>query len=86
MSVKKVTAQVDVDITFDGAFDNCHIGCDSCDFITNTHTKYKDGKATGLEVMVECQNAEQCRHLMKHLADICTPQVIYTGDSLCDKL
>lgn len=82
MSVK-MTAQVD--ITFDGAFDNCHIGCDSCDFISSTHTKYKDGKATGMELKVECQNAEQCRHLMEHLADIGTPHVFYTGDALCDK-
>lgn len=81
MKVKELKADID----FVGAFDNCYIGCDSCDFITNTHTFYKDGKATGLSLKVECQNVEQCRHLMKHLADICTPQVFYTGDALCDK-
>lgn len=83
MSVK-MTAQVD--ITFDGAFDNCHIGCDSCDFITNTHTKYKDGKATGMELKVECQNAEQCRHLMEHLQFITAPRMHNTGEDTCGKL
>ena len=62
----KVT-ELKADIDFVGVFDNCHIGCDSCDFITNTHTFYKDGKATGLSLKVECQNVEQCRHLMEHL-------------------
>jgi hypothetical protein len=59
-----------LDIDFVGAFDNCHIGCDSCDFITNTHTFYKDGKATGLSLKVECQNVEQCRHLLEHLEEL----------------
>lgn len=62
----KVT-ELKVDIDFVGVFDNCHIGCDSCDFITNTHTFYKDGKATGLSLKVECQNHELCDHLMEHL-------------------
>lgn len=65
--MKEVSMTAQVDIKFVGAFDNCHIGCDSCDFITNTHTFYKDGKATGLSLKVECQNVEQCRHLMEHL-------------------
>lgn len=62
----KVT-ELKADIEFVGAFDNCHIGCESCDLITNTHTHYKDGKATGLSLKVECQNVEQCRHLLEHL-------------------
>lgn len=62
--------ELKVDIDFVGVFDNCHIGCDSCDFITNTHTFYKDGKATGLSLKVECQNVEQCRHLMEHLEEL----------------
>ena len=59
--------ELKVDIDFVCVFDNCHIGCDSCDFIMNTHTFYKDGKATGLSFKVECQNVEQCEHLMEHL-------------------
>lgn len=62
--------ELKVDIDFVGVFDNCHIGCDSCDFITNTHTFYKDGKATGLSLKVECQNVEQCRHLLEHLEEL----------------
>lgn len=62
----KVT-ELKADIDFVGVFDNCHIGCDSCDFVTNTHTFYKDGKATGLSLKVECQNHELCEHLMEHL-------------------
>lgn len=65
----KVT-ELKVDIDFVSVFDNCHIGCDSCDFITNTHTFYKDGKATGLSLKVECQNVEQCRHLLEHLEEL----------------
>lgn len=65
--MKEVSMTAQVDIKFVGVFDNCHIGCDSCDFITNTHTFYKDGKATGLSLKVECQNVEQCRHLLEHL-------------------
>lgn len=61
--------ELKVDIDFVCAFDNCHIGCDSCDFITNTHTFYKDGKATGLALKVECQNVEQCRHLLEHFQE-----------------
>ena len=67
MSVK-MTAQVD--ITFDGAFDNCHIGCDSCDFVTTTHTVYKDGTAHGLELKVRCENVELCKHIMEHLKEL----------------
>ena len=62
----KVT-ELKVDIDFVGVFDNCHVGCDSCDFVTDTHTFYKDGKATGLSLKVECQNHELCEHLMEHL-------------------
>ena len=62
--------ELKVDIDFVGVFDNCHIGCDSCDFITNTHTFYKDGKATGLSLKVECQNVEQCRHFLEHLEEL----------------
>lgn len=65
--MKEVSMTAQVDIKFVGVFDNCHIGCDSCDFITNTHTFYKDGKATGLSLKVECQNHELCDHLMEHL-------------------
>lgn len=65
MKVKEL--MLDIDLV--GAFDNCHIGCDSCDFITNTHTFYKDGKATGLSLKVECQNVEQCKHLMEHIGE-----------------
>lgn len=68
--MKEVSMTAQVDIKFVGVFDNCHIGCDSCDFITNTHTYYKDGKATGLSLKVECQNAEQCRHLLEHLEEL----------------
>ena len=67
--MKEVSMTAQVDIKFVGVFDNCHIGCDSCDFITNTHTFYKDGKATGLSLKVECQNVEQCRHLLEHLEE-----------------
>lgn len=65
--MKEVAMTAQVDFRFTGAFDNCHVGCDSCDFITNTHTEYTDGKATFLEVIVECQNADLCEHMMKHL-------------------
>lgn len=65
--MKEVSMTVQVETVFRGAFDNCHIGCDSCDFITNCRTAYKDGKTTGLTVIVECQNAEQCEHLLEHL-------------------
>ena len=67
--MKEVAMTTKVKILFTGAFDNCHIGCDSCDFVTNTHTFYKDGKATGLSLKVECQNVEQCRHLLEHLQE-----------------
>lgn len=82
MKVKELKADID----FVGAFDNCYIGCDSCDFITNTHTFYKDGKATGLSLKVECQNVEQCRHLMEHLQFITAPRMYNTGEGTCDKL
>lgn len=62
-----MTEKLKADIEFVGVFDNCHIGCESCDFITNTHTFYKDGKATGLLLKVECQNHELCNHLMEHI-------------------
>ena len=65
-----MTEKLKADIEFVGVFDNCHIGCDSCDFITTTHTFYKDGKATGLSLKVECQNVEQCRHLLEHLEEL----------------
>lgn len=81
-----MTEKLKVDIDFVGVFDNCHIGCDSCDFITNTHTFYKDGKATGLSLKVECQNVEQCRHLMEHLQSITAPRIFNTGEGTCDKL
>lgn len=68
--MKEISMTAQVDIKFVGVFDNCHIGCDSCDFITNTHTFYKDGKATGLSLKVECQNVEQCRHLLEHLEEL----------------
>ena len=68
--MKEVKMTEQVEIAFRGVFDNCHIGCDSCDFITNCRTSYKDGKATGLEVIVECQNAELCEHMAKHIADM----------------
>lgn len=67
MNEVSMTAQVA--IIFQGAFNNCHIGCDSCDFIATTHTAYKDGKATGLSVKVECQNAELCEHMMQHIKE-----------------
>jgi len=63
----KVT-ELKVDIDFVGVFDNCHIGCDSCDFVSSTHTEYKDGKAVGLTVKVRCENAELCEHMLGHLA------------------
>lgn len=66
--MKEVAMTAQVDIRFTGAFDNCHIGCDSCDFISSTHTQYENGKAVGVVVKVECENAEWCEHMMKHLA------------------
>ena len=82
MSVK-MTAQVD--ITFDGAFDNCHIGCDSCDFVATTHTDYKNGKAMGLTVKVRCENVELCKHMLEHLVKITSPQIIVEGDEECGR-
>lgn len=65
-----MTEKLKADIEFVGVFDNCHIGCESCDFITNTHTFYKDGKATGLLLKVECQNHELCEHLLEHIENM----------------
>lgn len=72
---EKLKADIKLDIEFVGAFDNCHMGCDSCDFITNTHTFYKDGKATGLSLKVECQNHELCEHLTEHLEGLLREKV-----------
>lgn len=65
--MKEVTMNRHIDVKFFGAFDNCHMGCESCDFITSTHTDYKNGKATGIVLKVECQNAELCQHMIEHI-------------------
>lgn len=65
--MKEVAMTTQVDVKFNGAFDNCHVGCESCDFITSTHTDYKNGKATGIVLKVECQNAELCQHMIEHI-------------------
>lgn len=68
MKEVKMTAQTGInDIEFDGAFDNCHIGCGSCDLYATTHTDYDNGMCIGVVVKVSCGNAEQCRHLLEHL-------------------
>ena len=56
-----------VDIEFIGVYEDCHIGCPSCDFYTNTKTLYESGKATGLKVKIECSNADLCKHMMEHI-------------------
>lgn len=66
--MKEVAMTTQVKIMFNGAFENCHVGCDSCDFVSSTHTEYKDGKAVGLIVKVRCENAELCEHMVEHLA------------------
>lgn len=65
--MKEVAMTTQVDVKFNGAFDNCHVGCDSCDFVTSTHTEYRNGKAIGIEVKVRCENAELCEHLLNHI-------------------
>lgn len=66
--MKEVAMTTQVKIIFNGAFENCHVGCDSCDFVSSTHTEYKDGKAVGLTVKVRCENAELCEHMVAYLA------------------
>ena len=66
--MKEVPMTAQVRIVFNGAFENCHVGCDSCDFVSSTHTEYKDGKAVGLTVKVRCENAELCEHMVAYLA------------------
>ena len=83
--MKEVAMTTQVKILFTGAFDNCHIGCDSCDFVTTTHTVYKDGTARGLELKVRCENAELCEHMLEHLVKITSPQIIVEGDEECAK-
>lgn len=78
--MKEVRIDVNVKTVFDGVMDNCHIGCDSCDFVSSTHTEYKDGKAVGLTVKVRCENAELCEHMLEHLVKITSPQIIVEGD------
>ena len=63
----KETVMTRYELKFDGAYNDCHIGCDSCDLYATTHTEYVNGKATAVEVKVSCGNAEQCRHLLEHI-------------------
>lgn len=65
--MKEVNMTLNVKTMFEGAFDNCHIGCDSCDFTAYASTRYKDGKAVGFDVKVKCENAVLCEHMMDHL-------------------
>lgn len=83
--MKEVAMTTQVKILFTGAFDNCHMGCDSCDFVTTTHTQYKDGKAVGLTLKVRCENAELCEHMLEHLVKITSPQIVVEGDEECAK-
>lgn len=83
--MKEVRIDVNVKTVFDGVMDNCHIGCDSCDFVATTHTDYKNGKAMGLTVKVRCENAELCKHMLEHLVKITSPQIIVEGDEECAK-